>query len=98
MKLCVCYNFLRVTEGGDRMKESAGEANMTVITIVLIGLVAAAGALIIPNLITSMKQKSCCTNAGGTWSNNKCEAGGNTSYSAEEYTTCLGNVGEGNKK
>lgn len=80
------------------MKESAGEANMTVITIVLIGLVAAAGALIIPNLITSMKQKSCCTNAGGTWSNNKCEAGGNTSYSAEEYTTCLGNVGEGNKK
>lgn len=80
------------------MKESAGEANMTVITIVLIGLVAAAGALIIPNLITSMKQKSCCTNAGGTWSNNKCEAGGNTSYSAKEYTTCLGNVGEGNKK
>lgn len=80
------------------MKESAGEANMTVITIVLIGLVAAAGALIIPNLITSMKQKSCCTNAGGTWSNNKCEAGGNTSYSATEYSACLGKVGEGTQK
>lgn len=80
------------------MKESAGEANMTVITIVLIGLVAAAGALIIPNLITSMKQKSCCTNAGGTWSNNGCTAGGNTSYSDTEYSACLGNVDAGNKK
>lgn len=70
------------------MKESAGEANMTVITIVLIGLVAAAGALIIPNLITSMKNKSCCTEAGGTWSGNQCTAGGNTSYSAQEYKAC----------
>lgn len=80
------------------MKESAGEANMTVITIVLIGLVAAAGALIIPNLISSMKQKSCCTNAGGTWKGDACTAGGNSSYSATEYTACLGNVGEGNKE
>lgn len=80
------------------MKESAGEANMTVITIVLIGLVAAAGALIIPNLITSMKQKSCCTSAGGTWSKNRCAAGGNTSYSADEYTSCVKNVGAGTSK
>lgn len=80
------------------MKESAGEANMTVITIVLIGLVAAAGALVIPNLITSMKKKSCCTQAGGTWSGNECKASGNDSYSDTEYTACLGNVGEGNKK
>lgn len=80
------------------MKESAGEANMTVITIVLIGLVAAAGALIIPNLISSMKQKSCCTNAGGTWKNNACTAGGNSSYSATEYSACLGKVGEGTTK
>lgn len=74
------------------MKESAGEANMTVITIVLIGLVAAAGALIIPNLITSMKNKSCCTQAGGTWSGNQCTAGGNTSYSEIEYTACTNAV------
>lgn len=80
------------------MKESAGEANMTVITIVLIGLVAAAGALIIPNLITSLKQKSCCTSAGGKWSNNKCVASGSSSYSATEYNACLGNVGASTKK
>lgn len=72
MKLCVCYNLLRVTEGGDRMKESAGEANMTVITIVLIGLVAAAGAIIIPNLLNSMSKKACCSSYGGTWKNNGC--------------------------
>lgn len=74
MKLCVCYNLLRVTEGGDRMKESAGEANMTVITIVLIGLVAAAGAIIIPNLLNSTKKSSCCQSNGGIWRNNKCYA------------------------
>ena len=72
MKLCVCYNFLRVTEGGDRMKESAGEANMTVITIVLIGLVAAAGAIIIPNLLNSTKKSSCCQSNGGIWKNGAC--------------------------
>ncbi len=80
------------------MKESAGEANMTVITIVLIGLVAAAGALIIPNLITSLKQKSCCTSAGGKWSSNKCAASGNGSYSDAEYKACLGNVGASTNK
>lgn len=57
------------------MKESAGEANMTVITIVLIGLVAAAGAIIIPNLlIDSTKKSSCCQSNGGIWRNNKCYA------------------------
>lgn len=54
------------------MKESAGEANMTVITIVLIGLVAAAGAIIIPNLLNSMSKKACCSSYGGTWKNNGC--------------------------
>lgn len=73
MKLCVCYNLFRVTEGGDRMKESAGEANMTVITIVLIGLVAAAGAIIIPNLLNGMAKKACCNSYGGTWESNKCK-------------------------
>ncbi len=47
------------------MKEAAGEANMTVITIVLIGLVAAAGAILIPNLLESMAKRSACSEAGG---------------------------------
>lgn len=55
------------------MKESAGEANMTVITIVLIGLVAAAGAILIPNLLNGMAKKACCNSYGGTWESNKCK-------------------------
>ena len=55
------------------MKEAAGEANMTVITIVLIGVVAAAGAIFIPKLITSMKARSCCTEYSGTWQNGVCK-------------------------
>ena len=47
------------------MKEAAGEANMTVITIVLIGVVAAVGALLIPRLLNSMNDKSCCQEMGG---------------------------------
>ena len=54
------------------MKEAAGEANMTVITIVLIGLVAAAGAVLIPNLLGGSTKKACCTSYGGTWQNNAC--------------------------
>lgn len=57
------------------MKEAAGEANITVITIVLIGLVAAAGALLIPRLMDNMKARSCCTEYGGTWSGNVCSGG-----------------------
>lgn len=75
------------------MKESAGEANMTVITIVLIGLVAAAGAILIPNLLDSTKKSSCCQANGGTWRNNKCYATcskptGTNSCSGEISTTC----------
>lgn len=59
------------------MKEASGEANMTVITIVLIGVVAAAGAVFIPRLIANMKAQSCCTEQGGTFnkSTGKCDGG-----------------------
>lgn len=57
------------------MKESAGEANMTVITIVLIGLVAAAGAILIPRLLDNMKDRSCCQEKGGYVSGDKCMIG-----------------------
>lgn len=58
------------------MKEAAGEANMTVITIVLIGVVAAVGAIFIPRLLDNMKARSCCTEYGGTWGENgRCSGG-----------------------
>ena len=57
------------------MKEAAGEANITVITIVLIGVVAAAGAILIPRLVSSINARSCCTENGGTWSGAYCLGG-----------------------
>ena len=74
------------------MKEAAGEANMTVITIVLIGLVAAAGAVFIPRLIDNMKARSCCTEYGGTWSGSVCSGGGfvdgATVSKLKQYSAC----------
>ena len=68
------------------MKEAAGEANMTVITIVLIGLVAAVGAVLIPNLLNSTSDQACCTSAGGTWANGTC-----TGMNTANYNACRGN-------
>ena len=70
------------------MKEAAGEANMTVITIVLIGVVLVAGGFIVRSLTANTKKQSCCTSAGGTWSNGACTGGGTA------YTTCLSGNGQ----
>lgn len=58
------------------MKEAAGEANMTVITIVLIAIVLGVGTLIVNNLMTSNEKSSCCAANGGTWSGGFCCAAG----------------------
>lgn len=54
------------------MKEAAGEANMTVITIIIIGVIAAVGTPIIKNMLDSTSQKTSCMNAGGAWVNGSC--------------------------
>ncbi len=54
------------------MKEAAGEANMTVITIVLIGVVAAVGAILVPRILDSANMKSACAEMGGNLSGKKC--------------------------
>ena len=54
------------------MKEAAGEANMTVITIVLFAIVLGVGTIIVNNLMTSNKKSSACSAAGGTWKNGAC--------------------------
>lgn len=64
------------------MKEAAGEANMTVITIVLIAIVLLVGTLVVNRLVTSMRQKSCCVDAGGFWENNACTGGDAGTYDA----------------
>ena len=54
------------------MKEAAGEANMTVITIVLIAIVLGVGTIIVTNLMSSTAKKSACSEVGGTLSGNTC--------------------------
>lgn len=59
------------------MKEAAGEANMTVITIVLIAIVLGVGTLIVTNVMGNTKKSGCCTSNGGVWYSGHC-------YSAEK--------------
>ena len=54
------------------MKEAAGEANMTVITIILIGVIAAIAILIVNNAMENTKKNADCTNAGGYMENGEC--------------------------
>ncbi|MBE6138444.1 MAG: hypothetical protein E7173_01705 [Firmicutes bacterium] len=54
------------------MKEAAGEANMTVITLVLIGVVAAIATPIITSVVNSTKRSACCQSLGGVWENGSC--------------------------
>ena len=55
------------------MKEAAGEANMTIVTIVLIGIVLAAGTLIVTNIVGKMdKNTGKCNNNTQIWDGEKC--------------------------
>ena len=71
------------------MKEAAGNANITVITIVLIGVVASAGLILLPRITKNIKPKGCCENAGGKWENNKCIAINPDLYNKNEYEECM---------
>ena len=55
------------------MKEAAGEANMTVVTIVIIGVVVAIATPIITGMMKSSENKANCVNNGGTWANGGCQ-------------------------
>ena len=54
------------------MKEAAGEANMTVITIVLIAIVLAVGTILVNSMMKSSGQSSACSSAGGVWQAGRC--------------------------
>lgn len=54
------------------MKEAAGEANLTVMAIILIAVIAAVVTPIINNAMQSTQKRSCCMTNGGTWENNQC--------------------------
>lgn len=55
------------------MKEAAGEANMTVVTIVIIGVIVAIATPIIANMMRQTEDKAECLNNGGVWHDGDCE-------------------------
>ena len=57
------------------MKEAAGEANMTVVTIILIGVIVAVATPIINSMMKNTQNRSECMNNGGVWdsSSNTCK-------------------------
>jgi len=55
------------------MKEAAGEANMTVITIVLIAIVLGVGTMIVTNLMNNTSDKTDCISNGGCMVGDNCE-------------------------
>jgi len=56
------------------MKEAAGEANLTVVAIILIAIIVAIATPLIASLMRSSSARACCTDAGGRWANNQCQA------------------------
>ena len=61
------------------MKEAAGEANLTVVAIILIGIVVAVATPLITSLMNNTKARSECIENGGTWSGNGCSGATTTS-------------------
>ena len=58
------------------MKEAAGEANMTVITIVLIAAVLGIGTIVVNRMMNTTERKACCQSLGGTANGNTCRING----------------------
>lgn len=77
------------------MKEAAGEANLTVVAIILIAVVVAVATPLINSLMKNSAKRSCCTDAGGVWKNNACTAAeGSKDYNSSGYTSCLSASGK----
>lgn len=55
------------------MKEATGEANMTIVTVVLIGIITLVATPIVRSLISSTKNRACCVNNGGQWEGGACK-------------------------
>ena len=54
------------------MKEAAGEANLTVVAIILIAVIVAIATPLINSLMRNSTRRACCTDAGGVWEDNDC--------------------------
>lgn len=54
------------------MKEASGEANLTVVAILLIGVVAAIVTPLINNMMNNARRQSCCSSYGGVLEGKEC--------------------------
>ena len=70
------------------MKEAAGEANMTVITIVLIAIVLGVGTIIVTNLMNNTSNSSGCSACGGYWSGGSCYTSKDSGTKISNFQTC----------
>ena len=57
------------------MKETTGEANMTVVTIILIAAIVAIATPLVTSMMSKTEKQACCMNDGGTWENGTCSNG-----------------------
>ncbi len=57
------------------MKEAAGEANMTVITIILIGVIAAIAIPLVNSAMSNVEDEANCNSLGGYWEEGSCQDG-----------------------
>ncbi len=73
------------------MKEAAGEANLTVVAIILIGVIAAVVTPLVSSLMSNTANRACCTDAGGVWKGGSCQPPANNSgsYDAKGYNDCV---------
>ena len=69
------------------MKEAAGEANMTVITIILITAIVAIATPLITNVMKNSQRRTCCLSAGSTGTSGTGCAG---DYDESAYAECMG--------
>lgn len=81
------------------MKEAAGEANLTVVAIILIAVVVAVATPLVTSLMRSSSCRSCCTDAGGVWRENQCQEGsvsGTGHFDEDAYQQCATDAGAEN--
>ena len=72
------------------MKEAAGEANLTVVAIILIGVIVAVVTPLVNSLMSNTACRACCTDSGGYWEGNGCVNPGGT------YQQCAADAGADN--
>ena len=78
------------------MKEAAGEANLTVVAIILIAVIVAIATPLINSLMHQSTRRACCTDAGGVWEGNACQAAANDhtgQFDQDAYEGCCEEAG-----